>query len=344
MGFLSSLFSAAPQTTGANTSNTAGLNLGNYGPQIAAALQQYNQGQAGTQGLAQQLQGFLTNGTGPNLAQQQLANATQANNAAAAGAIASQQGLNPGLAARQIQNTTAANNMTAAGQSAEARLQQQIADQAQIGQLYGQETNAANQNQQQALGAQGQQNATTSANTNAGQQMTAGQYQANLADSVGLINGIGSAVGTGTGLAAIPKAAGALGNSFSAPTGSVSAPAGGFGIGNLQSPAGMSDGGVVKNYMMSNPETRRKAIMVKLSPGEKRVDPDTGAMSTVQGKAKVDGNSPKNDTVLEKDKEGTVIIPRTVAESPKLSAEFLAAVKAHQKDRISAILKASRAK
>ena len=332
MSFLSSLGAALPNTSGANTSNTQGLNLGNYGPQIAQALGQYNQGQAGTQGLAQMLQGFITNpNSGPNLAATQLQAAQNSTNQAGAGAIASQRGINPALAARQIQTQTAANNMQEGNEAAQLREQQQLADQAQLGQLYGQETSGANTNQ--GLGIQGQtsQNSTVSNNTNAGQGLTQSQYQSNIGDTAALLGAGASAAGT-LGSAAIKAAAS---------TGGV---------------IGYDEGGMVKSYMMADPEMRQKMILrkmamggkvpVRLSPGEHKIDPD-GTESTVPGIAKVAGDSKKNDTVGEMVKPGTVIVPRSAAKDPKLEEEFLASLHSHMEkrykgSRVASVLKGMR--
>jgi hypothetical protein len=68
---------------------------------------------------------------------------------------------------------------------------------------------------------------------------------------------------------------------------------------------------------------------------------------TVPGKAKVPGDSPKNDTVSAVVKPGTVVIPRSVAHDTKAEEEFLEELHAHQRKKFSPaivrnILQASR--
>ena len=70
---------------------------------------------------------------------------------------------------------------------------------------------------------------------------------------------------------------------------------------------------------------------VLLSPGEKVLEPGTppmeaarkvanGTAPTVPGKAKVAGNSPKNDTVRTELPVGSIVIPRSVTQAPDAPA------------------------
>lgn len=74
------------------------------------------------------------------------------------------------------------------------------------------------------------------------------------------------------------------------------------------------------------------SVNVALSPGEKVLTPQQAQMAseggdiqgkTVPGKAKVSGDSTKNDTFKTKLPEGTIVIPRSHADDPKKVAEFL---------------------
>lgn len=119
---------------------SAGRPTGDYGGTIdtsqqaarAASIQASRTGDEQTR-LAQMLQAQAL-GQGPSLAQLQLQQATQANAAAGAGAIASQRGLNPALAARLISQQQAAGNQQAAGQAAQLRMQEQLGAQNQLAQ------------------------------------------------------------------------------------------------------------------------------------------------------------------------------------------------------------------
>jgi hypothetical protein len=112
------------------------INQGQGG--FADALTQANaiQGQQGN--LASQLLA-QSQGQGPNIADMQLRQATDRNNAQAAGALGSARGMNPALAARLVAQNQAANNQAAAGQSGLMRAQQQLAAQGQLANVYGQQ-------------------------------------------------------------------------------------------------------------------------------------------------------------------------------------------------------------
>ena len=118
----------------------AGNGLGNqaaaFGAQQALANQLGNAG--GLQAQQAALQGFqgIANGTGPNVAQAQLNQATGANVANQAAMMAGQRGANQnvGMLARQAAQQGAATQQQAAGQAATLQAQQQ---QAALGQMAG---------------------------------------------------------------------------------------------------------------------------------------------------------------------------------------------------------------
>lgn len=97
-------------------------------------------------GLAQALQAQMA-GQGPSLAQSQLRQATD-RNLAQAMAMQQQRGANPFLAQRNITNAAAMAGQQAAAQSADLRMQEQLAAQQQLGGLTGQMRGADIQAQQ----------------------------------------------------------------------------------------------------------------------------------------------------------------------------------------------------
>lgn len=100
--------------------------------------QAFGQANANMNGLVQQLQD-QANGQGPSLAQNQLKEGTDRTANLAAGAIASQRGINPALAARMITQQQANANQQAAGQSADLRMQEQMAARQQLANVLGQQ-------------------------------------------------------------------------------------------------------------------------------------------------------------------------------------------------------------
>lgn len=96
----------------------------------------------GQQSLAQMLLA-QAQGQGPSLAQQQLQQGLQQNQAQAAGAIASQRGINPALAARLVNNAQTQAGQQAAGQAAMLRSQEQLNAQGQLGNVLAQQRQGA---------------------------------------------------------------------------------------------------------------------------------------------------------------------------------------------------------
>lgn len=162
-----------------------------------------------------QLQG-VANGTGPNPAQAQLAQATGANTANQAALMAGQRGAgaNAGLIARQAAQQGAANQQNAAGQAATMQANQSLNALNSMGQLA---TNQANQQanatqaynnsaqgeQGQILGSIGAQNQAAIGNqssqnsANAGVSAAAAQGQSNLIGNI--FGGAGAALGLAKG-------------------------------------------------------------------------------------------------------------------------------------------------
>lgn len=87
-------------------------------------------------------------------------------------------------------------------------------------------------------------------------------------------------------------------------------------------------------------------VPIIVSPGELIVHPD-GKRTKVPGKAKVKGDSPRNDTVPTMTEGGSVVIPRTKVGSENKVAEFMAKVKETKEGRkepggFSRVLKAQK--
>lgn len=183
MSFLSALGKSAPGAA-PTASGTPGLNLTQYGPALQAALDNYNSANAGIGDLASQLQAMVNGTGGPNLANQELLNATQANANNAASAIASERGINPALAARQIQTTTSGLNQAEAGQAAQARLEQQVAGQGLLAQLLQGQANGATGLFNAGSDAQNAQNTGQIQN----QQLNQDAYKSDLNAATGLIS------------------------------------------------------------------------------------------------------------------------------------------------------------
>lgn len=270
-----------------------------------------------------QLQG-VANGTGPNPAQAQLAQATGANTANQAALMAGQRGVgaNPALIARQAAMQGAANQQNAAGQAATMQANQSLNALGQLGGIAGQQVaqqqgalNSLNQNiqgnQGQVLNAiQGQNNANVGMQSNmnnANAQIAGVNAKAQNDMASNIIGGASKALMMASGGSVPPKSSG---------------PQSIFGQSLM-----MAQGGKVP---------------AMVSPGEVYLSPDKvkqvakgkdpiKAGERIPGKAKVAGNSYANDTVKRNLDAGGVVIPKSVMESkdPHAQAEkFVLAVMA----------------
>lgn len=226
------------------------------------------------------------NGEGPNPAAAQLALTTGQNVKNQAALLAGHRGVgaNPGLAARQIGQLGGDVQQQAVGQAALLRATQQLAAQKQL------------QEQQALLGQmasgqiaqrQGGLGALGNFNLNQAGMFTGSLDQAskfNAENSFG--NKLGNILGGAVG------AAGQIG-------------AAAFKGGGVISPGSLGGGAVSAGNPRMNP-------MQPMSSGGK-----------VGGKAKIGGNSPKNDTVPAMLSPGEVVIPRTHVTDPKKVARFI---------------------
>lgn len=191
-GAAGSGFSGPTSAQTVNPTNPGQITSAYNGTQSAMQQQQNLlqalQGQNGIANQSQvygQLQGVV-NGTGPNPAQAQLAQATGANTANQAALMAGQRGAsqNAGLIARQAAQQGAANQQNSAGQAATMQAQQSLNALTGAGQLAG--TQASNQI--------GQTNANTSAQQ-AEQQNLLNAQQAYNSAQVGMQSNINSVNG-----------------------------------------------------------------------------------------------------------------------------------------------------
>lgn len=350
-------FANSPQYQQAN----AGVNnqLGaqsNLESQLAAQQGIANQGQvfSDQQALARQLQAQAS-GQGPNPAAAALNQATGENIQNQSALMASQRGAsrNPALLARQAAQQGGALQQNAVGQSAILQAQQQLGaqqalqnQQAAMGALANQQAaqQIANQqalsqnalaNQQSLLQGIGQQNQTQAGIQNVQQQGLSGITQANADQAGKLLGGIAGGAGAALGLAQggevkNPKL-GAVKSSDRYPSHEVMPPHlqkvaklyyhKSFGGGSYQPQTKMAQGGGVRDQagnVGGSGQTNSLDLGSVLKAGGK-----------VPGRARVQGDSEKNDTVAAKLSPGEVVLPRTVMNSKdpvKAAADFVAAL------------------
>jgi hypothetical protein len=361
-GFITSLFGGGPQPPNI-TDPVTGQQITNAAGQVVASqatLQNYAntlQGQNGAQNQQQAFQAVnqVYQGQGPNPAAAMLAEATGQTVANTEALMASQRGAaqNVGLIAREAAQQGANTQQQAVGQAATIESQQQLnalGQEAGISNSQVQNTiqaqtaagNLAAENQNQLLGAQG---------TYQGQ-VTQGQGNVNAANAsitnqsaVPLAAGALSGAGTATALlsSATPTAGTVNGidtsTSYLPPT----APGSSTGLGSLppnQTP--YAKGGKViegphkshvANFLAMSDGGKVPALV---SPGEIYLSPDHvkevqhGANPLklghkIPGKAKVKGDSLKNDTVEATLQDGGVVLPRHIVKgmSPERAQLFV---------------------
>ena len=338
------------QSAGAGTGTTQLNESGAFQPGIGAAYGQEAQTFGGETGLGSTLTNEI-NGGGPNLANTQLQAGTAQNVNEVAGQLASQRGVNPALAQYQASTNQALANQSSAGQAAALRQQQQLAAQGQQASLLAQQgqqsnnllgnsaygnqgqntLNLSNLMQTQGLNQQtSAQNAQLLQNAqaqNEGIQQQGGNAIAgvvggalNAAGSFGSqLLGLGGGSGGGNaGMAANP-AVGAAVNSTAFGTSN------GIDSGAYTGSAGYDNGGAVS----SNPYTALGQGIVgglgdAVEAGLKAATMSKGG--EVGGKAKVEGDSPENDTQPAMVSPGEIIVPRSATKNLKTAQAFLASV------------------
>lgn len=255
-------------------------------------------------------------GAGPNIAEEQLKQATNRNIQQGAGLIASQRGMNPALAARLIANQTANANQQEAGQAGLMRAQQQLASQGLLNNVYGNQAQTAlggGQLANQNLGIN--QNALSSQNSNIVQARGAADAlnaniesenaKARQSATGGFLNGLG-------GVLSSPLTGGifnSIGGLFKGNSDALNA---GRNMISDTSPTATSNSTNLSGLMAYN-------------GGE--IDYVEGGH--VPGEAPVQGDSPENDIVHARLSPGEVVLPRSVTQSedaPDRAKEFMNAI------------------
>jgi hypothetical protein len=293
-----------PQNTfqASNPLNTTAL-----GAQMSAAQGNLAQNTTNQNQLAQALLA-QSQGQGPNPAQQMLNQSTNQNIQQNAGLIASQKGINPALAAQLASQNQAQISQQAAGQGALMGAQQQIAAQSGLGQLYGQIGTQNLQNQYQS-GQLVNQDVNGTNQINSG--VASGNAAATQSSSSGLLGGISGGVAggakSGTASGALQGIAGQWGG------GAVGYSDGGI-VNDAISPAPvvaefLSGGGSVPKHLHAVAQIYHPNFQAK---GTEQLKAKGGG---VPGKAKVPGDSPRNDTVKTMLSPGEEVLPRSVMQS-----------------------------
>lgn len=341
-GLLSGLFSGSGPQPPNITDPVTGQMITDANGNVVANQQALNAFATNLQGVngAQNQQAVLSqlnavaNGTGPNPAQAQLAQATGNNVATTTAEMAGQRGAsqNVGLIAREAGQQGAATQQSAAEQAATLQAQQSLGALGQEGAIAGQQVgeqqaaiNAAAQN------AQSNQNAILGAQQGFNNAITSGQASSNSANSqnLGTIAPIlGGAISGGL------KGAGAGAVNASAP-GSAAAPSGGAVSTTTFFKGGKVCDGPHKTHIANYFAMKDGGkVPAMVSPGEVYLSPEKvksvldGANplkvgERIDGKASVKGDSRKNDTVPRTLEEGGVVISRTHTSSPEKAELFV---------------------
>lgn len=297
------------------------------------------QGSQVQQNLSNVLQNEASGG-GPNPAKAMLAQATGANvanqNALAAGVRGSN--ANPALVARQAAQTGAGIEQQSAGQTAILQAQQQLAAQQQLEHLSAQQQVQQQTANAQNIGMQENLNNSGTSQANAIQGARSGLFGGTL-QGQGAASAIQSQ-GTGGSLAPVNAVANAANNAANQAYSQ-----------QVRSDTGMASGGLVGPKSRLGMHLAGKTNMasggivpIRVSPGEIYLKPGEakavakGKMSPmagerIPGKAKVKGDSLKNDTVDKNAEAGGVVVKRTKATDPDKAAAFVRAVMAKNKRR-----------
>lgn len=305
------------------------------------------------QQLANALQA-QSQGQGPNPAQAALANQTGANVSQQAALMAGQRGAgaNAGLIARQAGQQGAGIQQQAVGQGAQMQAQQQLAAQQQLqaqqqgmaglaGQQVSQQQGAVNQYQQGALGQQGQLLGGMAAQNKAANDQAAAQAKGNAAT----LGGVGQLLPyAGKALGSVWDAVAGMGSGIAGAGSGVLAGGGDAIAGGAGEAAGdvamaAAHGGEVPEHLHAmasiyHPHMMSKGgkVPVMVSPGEAYLSPKDvkevargkeplQAGKKFEGKAKVKGDSPKNDILPKNLDPGGMVIPRTVVNSDNPNEE-----------------------
>lgn len=322
MGFLAGIFGGG-NGLNFNAQQYANLQQPYNGQQVQDQLAQYQQlvnALGGQNGIGNQSNVYnqlqnVANGQGPNPAQAMLSQATGANVSNQAALMAGQRGAsaNPGLIARQASMQGGNLQQQAVGQGATMQANQSLNALGQLGGLASQQVAQQTNAQGNLLGAaqQGLANQNQNQVSLAGVQGQTDQQQAQAQG--GLLGGVGRFLG--------PVLGAALGG-----------PLGGAVTGALAPPQQKAMGGVIEDedcsisdHLMGRggkvPSKASSKVPAYVSPGELIKHTD-GKTERVPGKARVSGDSYKNDTVHKNLEPGAIVIPRSHSSDPEKAAEF----------------------
>lgn len=315
MSFISNAF-------GASSGFSPGNGSQQQQQQVTTANNNYQQANTGLNQLAQMLMA-QAQGQGPNIANQQLQNATSQNVANQAALMAGQRGAasNPALIARQIAQQGAGIQQQAAGQSAQNVLAQQLGATQQLGGVYGTQGGLANQNY-----------STTQGGINNANEVGSQNARSNAGTNAGILGGIANGIGGVTGLFAEGGQVEKI-NPLKAKLPAAKIPDHLHHIARIRYPH-LAHGGEVP-IMVSpgerilNPEAAKKVAQGKADPIE--------ASKPVPGKAKYKGDNYANDTVPKKAEAGSIVLPKHITEhkdAPRMAYDFVARIKAgHHKPK-----------
>ncbi len=288
----------------------------NFLPQISTL--QGNQAQ--TYGQQQNLAKTLldqSNGSGPNPAQAQFNQNTAANVANQAALAAGQRGAsaNVGAIQRQNANMGAGVQQQAVGQEATLDAEQRLAAQQQLQKQYSDMANQSLTGEQiQQTGQAAQNNAINTGGLGTNQINSAAEL-ANQTANNNITGGFLSSLGT-----VLPGIAKGVGGLFSGAASALGPMAGGLGDAVAGGAGGLGAtiegaGPAAALVAYDGGEIPKKSFSRALLDGGK-----------VPGKAKVEGNSLKNDTEKTLLSPGEVVLPRSVTQSPdaaKKAEEFM---------------------
>lgn len=333
MGFVSSVVGGATGAVGGiigkahqNTSNAFAAQSGFQAklPEDVVAQQKW---------LADKLAEQVS-GKGPNPAQQQFQNNMSAVGAQQAGAIASQKGINPGLAARLIANQGAQSQMQGAGAAAALQAQQQLDAQ---GLLQSQQAQQVGQ----ALSAQGIDAGIEKTNLEnrqaASKQLFGAAASAMMASDENLKENVRDFDSRSFLKAIDPHRYQYKDEKFG----------GGEQIGVMaqdlekkapqlvvDTPEGKAidynkSGGIL---LASLADMNDRLSKIESKWGGGTVGNQLKGGGKVPGKAKVSGDSPKNDTVHAMLSPGEIVIPRTLADDPERAKKFIEQLKGKKEE------------
>jgi hypothetical protein len=327
MGFLSGLVGAQNQYQATQNFDPAQLQQSNYGNAVnqilgsqpsnvrpdasVVDLSQSNNAQQGQQALEKMLLN-QAQGNGPSVAQNQLNQATQRNIANTQSQLGSVRGMNPAQTARLVLQNAATQNQNVAGDAATLRAQEQLGAMGGLGNVLGQERQ---QNIGQALGATQAGIETIGANTArdvAGTQrlgtlggLQNAQNQANIENTLGTQrnNLAGQSINAGIAGQNARTNAGIAGGILGS-------------LGSVMGLGSVGGGGGGGGASSTN-------AMIGASGGAPVPFKEGGE---VPGKAKVDGDSGKNDTVPAMLSPGEIVVPRSKSKDPEMAKEFIDAL------------------